>query len=49
MEAGDCPSLNINAMRAISVKSYLKNVMFFYNGVLWFQKHPIFFMGCFGI
>ncbi len=24
MEAGDCPPLNINAMRAISVKSYLK-------------------------
>ncbi len=23
MEAGDCPPLNINAMRAISVKSYL--------------------------
>ncbi len=23
-EAGDCPPLNINAMRAISVKSYLK-------------------------
>ncbi len=23
MEAGDCPALNINAMRAISVKSYL--------------------------
>ena len=24
MEAGDCPLLNINAMCAISVKSYLK-------------------------
>ncbi len=24
MEAGDCPPLNINAMLAISVKSYLK-------------------------
>ena len=24
MEPGDCPPLNINAMRAISVKSYLK-------------------------
>ncbi len=27
MEAGDCPPLNINAMRAISVKSYLKSFM----------------------
>ncbi len=24
MEAGDCPPLNLNAMRAVSVKSYLK-------------------------
>ncbi len=26
MEAGGCPPLNINAMRAISVKSYLKGL-----------------------
>ena len=25
MEAGDCPTLNINTMRAISVKSYLNS------------------------
>ena len=31
MEPGDCPPLNINAMRAISVKSFLKTAdLWFY-------------------
>ncbi len=49
MEAGDCPALNINAMRAISVKSYLKDCKLQYSGLFANVKLHFFSEGNAGI
>ncbi len=42
MVAGDCPPLNINAMRAISVKSYLKRYFTSdFEFTLWTISNPL--------